>query len=229
MTTIDLPQGSLIELTPKDTPRRRPYVWVTWLTRLLAEENRCVYRAWYKAHFKIQKDESPEREVFFAEQTAKHDAIQDVREKELKAQGWTVKREEQGEFKLKGAKGDLAGKPDLVGLKGDEALIVEVKSGKQRESDAWQVLIYWFALKLSWLKGTGSRIHGEVAYKGGHVRNVEPLAPQSQAKIAALLKVVTGDDEPERTPGKWDCEYCEIKTCPDRFQAADDSDASGVF
>ena len=222
-------QTSLIDKTPVDVKRGRPYVWVSWLTRLLAGENACVWKAWYKAHYKVPKDESPEREAFFAEQTIKHDAIQDVREKELKDAGYTVKREEQGEFKLRGSKGDLAGKPDLVGMNATEALIVEVKSGKQRESDAWQVLIYWFALSLDWLKGSNLRIRGEVAYKGGVTRKVEALTPQSHAKIADLLKLVTGDEEPLRTPGKWDCEYCDIQSCPDRFQAAEAADASGVF
>ena len=199
------------------------------MTRLLAGENRCVYRAWYKAHFKIQKDESPERQAFFDEQTKKHDIIQDAREAFLKQGGYIVKREEQGEFKLRGAKGDLAGKPDLVGLNESEALIVEVKSGKQRESDAWQVLIYWFALKIDWLKDTGLTIKGEVAYKGGVTRKVEALSPLKSKAIADLLKVVTGDDEPPTTPGKWDCEYCEIVGCTARFQAAEAADASGVF
>ena len=222
-------QAELIPLTPKDTRRKRSYCWTTWLTRLLAGENRCVYRAWYKAHFKIAKEEDPERTAMFAEHTAKHDLIQDAREAKLKDQGYTVKREEQGEFKLRGATGDLAGKPDLVGLNATEALIVEVKSGKQRESDAWQVLIYWFALKLDWLKNAGLTIRGEVAYKGGVTRKVEALTPQAQAKIADLLKVVTGDEEPPTTPGKWDCEYCEIIGCTARFQAAEAADASGVF
>ncbi|KKL92458.1 hypothetical protein LCGC14_1884450, partial [marine sediment metagenome] len=126
-------------------------------------------------------------------------------------------------------KGDPAGKPDLVGLNESEALIVEVKSGKQRESDAWQVLIYWFALKIDWLKDTGLTIKGEVAYKGGVTRKVEALSPLKSKAIADLLKVVTGDDEPPTTPGKWDCEYCEIIGCTARFQAAEAADASGVF
>ena len=31
--------------------RGTPYIWVTWLTRLLVGENSCEWAAWFRAHY----------------------------------------------------------------------------------------------------------------------------------------------------------------------------------
>ena len=32
------------------TPRDFPYIWATWLPRLLTGENSCEWAVWFKAH-----------------------------------------------------------------------------------------------------------------------------------------------------------------------------------
>ena len=32
------------------SPRQRPYIWATWLPRLLTGENSCEWAIWFKAH-----------------------------------------------------------------------------------------------------------------------------------------------------------------------------------
>ena len=32
------------------TPRAFPYIWTTWLPRLLTGENSCEWAVWFKAH-----------------------------------------------------------------------------------------------------------------------------------------------------------------------------------
>ena len=32
------------------TRRKFPYIWTTWLPRLLTGENSCEWAAWFKAH-----------------------------------------------------------------------------------------------------------------------------------------------------------------------------------
>ena len=31
--------------------RDGPYIWVTWLTKLMVGENSCEWAAWFKSHF----------------------------------------------------------------------------------------------------------------------------------------------------------------------------------
>lgn len=212
----------------QDAPRPKgKYVYPTWITKLLADENKCWYSAWYKAAFKYEKrPDDPERKEFFREWTAKHDAIVRRRATELKLEGWTVKVEEEGEFRVRGKNGAISGKPDIVAMKDDEVLVIDAKSGKPRQSDHWQVLVYMLMLPLDWLKGF-DKIRGEVEYQAGTV-DVRPLTPAEKTKITDALKLVTGDVAPEAVPSQGDCRYCDIANCTFRYQASE-GDAGGMF
>lgn len=225
-----------------DTARKRPYVWVTWLTKLLADETKCVWAAWYRAHFKYEKTQDATCEAcrtksgpctdprecrasFFASYNAKHDAITARRAAELKAQGYVVRLEDDNDFKIEGKGGILAGKPDLTALRGEEPVLVsDSKSGRRRDSDMWQVLIYAFALPLAWLQG--HKIRGEVAYHDGN-RSVPPITDSQRKKIAELLRTVTGAEEPEASPSTNECSRCDIAHCPVRAEEV--GDATGYF
>src|SRR3972149_5219266 len=111
------------QLRIEDEPRQRPYVYPTWVTKLLAGESRCWYSAWYKCHFKyLKKADDQDREDFFAEYNEAHNKIEERRAAALREDGWTVKVEADGEFKIRGGAGDLSGKPDIVAMKGETAL-----------------------------------------------------------------------------------------------------------
>lgn len=217
-----------LPLFVNDKRRKRPYVWVTWLTKLLAGEHSCLWRSWYKACFKYTKrPDDPGRAAFFEEWTAKHDAISTARAEELRQAGWVVREEEAAAFKLKGKAGDLAGKPDIAAVKGEEGLVVDAKSGRQRESDAWQVLVYLLALPLSW--GKGIRWRGEVQYKGRAV-DVRPLGKSEQANITSVLQTITDPTaEPRRVPSWSECRYCDVAACPERVTTEPTGDASELF
>jgi hypothetical protein len=210
-----------------DKKRRRPYVWVTWITKLLAGEHRCQWAAWYKAHFKHEKTaDDGDRADFFAKYTAKHDAIMAERVEVLREAGWSVRVEDENDFKLEGMNGTLSGKPDAVALRDTDGLVLEGKSGKKRQSDHWQVLVYLFALPLTWLKG--HTLRGQVEYADGS-ENVRDLRDEDRDHIAHILKMATGPETPPRTPTKWECEYCDIAACPDRFKERPAGDGKAYF
>ena len=54
--------------------------------------------------------------------------------------------EDHNKFSLPGKAATLGGVADIVAVRGDEGLIVDCKSGKQRDSDAFQVLAYMLVL-----------------------------------------------------------------------------------
>ena len=35
-------------------PRETPYIWTTWLPRLLTGENSCEWAVWFKAHHSVR-------------------------------------------------------------------------------------------------------------------------------------------------------------------------------
>lgn len=210
-----------------DPPRKKPYVWPTWITKLIAKEDKCWWKAWYKARHKAEKKpDDPGRAEFFEEWTAKHDILVHNRAQELLDAGWDVRLEDEAAFRLAGERADLQGKPDLVATKNDEAIVNDCKAGRHRDSDHWQVLTYLFAMTVTKVLGTRS-VRGEVQYSDGLVP-VRPLGPaEKDAIVSAILKVAS-DIPPEAAPSATECQYCDVAKCPVRYKKAD-GDASDLF
>ena len=59
--------------------------------------------------------------------------------------------------------------PDLVAVRGAEALVVDCKSGKQRDSDSFQVLTYMRVLPLTHAACRDLPLAGEVQYRDASV------------------------------------------------------------
>ena len=203
---------------PKDSPRPRPYIWVSWLTGLLSGMDKCTWKIWKKAHFRYAK--RPDDGSFdVKEWTRQHDAMTQARALKLREAGYRVTIEDSNAFKIEGKKATLAGKADLIAVKEDEkrALVVDEKSGRVKDSDEWQVLIYMLAFSRLRLKGYV--IDGEVEYRGSS-KYITPdqYTPEVEDKIFKLIQVVGGDEEPARVPSAMECRFCDIATCPDRWK-----------
>jgi len=213
-----------------DHPRKKSYIWTTWITGLLAGTDKCNWRAWYKAHFRYAKRQG-DGEFDLEQWTRQHDRMTAVRAEKLKESGWTVRLEDDNAFKLDGDVTTLSGKPDILALRESEkrALVIDEKSGRARDSDSWQVLIYMFALPLIWAKGW--RIDGEVEYRGGGLSvPAEQLSLDVTNKIVAKVRLVGGDEEPSRVPSANECRFCDILSCPDRWaDKSKSADASEYF
>jgi len=200
-----------------DTLRPRPFVWPSWIKRLLSGEDHCWWKAWYKAHYKYEK--LPDG-TNFKEWNEKHDAIVARRAQQFRDRGWDVMVEEEATFKLAGVAGDLQGKPDIVAThNGAVAIVSDAKSGKPRESDHWQVLIYLFAIPMTILKGYKD-VQGEVEYPDRTV-SVRLLGPVEVDRIAETMRTVTGDAVPTTTPSEFECRYCDVASCKDRVEPGD--------
>lgn len=197
--------------------RPRPYVWVSWITALLAGTDQCHWKVWTKANFRYAKL-AGDGGFDLAEWTKQHDEMVNTRVAKLKLEGYDVRVEEENSFKLDGERGTLAGKPDIIALKAAEkyALIIDAKSGKEKPADRWQVKIYIFAKRLLSLKDW--RVDGEIQYRGRQERipflEVDALA---MTRIADTMKMATGEIAPQRTPSQSECKWCDIADCPDRY------------
>lgn len=193
----------------------KPYIWVTWLAKLLGG-NQCVWSAWFKAHYKYEKYEEMAGDL--AEWNKDHTRLMAARRRALEAEGWTVTVEDQNAFKLEGAAAIVAGKPDLVATKGDRVLVVDGKTGRQRDSDIWQVLLYLFAVPKS-RRDLPLNLEGEVHYKNGDIAlTPAELTPARMAAIVALVKTIGSPTAPAKAPSRAECRRCNIgaKDCPQR-------------
>lgn len=198
------------------TPRHgKPYIWVTWLAKLLGGQQ-CVWSAWFKAHYKYDKYE--EQAADLVKWNRDHTALMAAKRRALEADGWTVTVEDQNAFKLEGAVAVVAGKMDLVAVKDDRVLVVDGKTGRQRESDIWQVLLYLFALPKC-RPDLPAQLEGEVHYRKEDVSlTPEELTEERLEEIVGLIKTVGGDEAPPKRPSRAECQRCNIgrKDCPER-------------
>jgi hypothetical protein len=201
-----------------DSRRFKPYIWVSWITGLLAGSDVCEWRVWYKAHFRYAKRPS-ENEGDLNQWEIDHAHMVRTRVKKLEADGYRVSVEDQNSFKLEGSSGTtLGGKPDIVAVRNARAaLVVDEKTGQQKMSDQWQVLVYLYALpKVGFLEA----VDGEVEYRHGSVSIPGSLlVVPTKAKIVSTLQMAGSDMEPPRSPSAQECKFCDIAACPDRIVA----------
>lgn len=200
------------------TKRSMPYVWVTWITKLLAGENQCAWAAWFRAHHRY--DKLP-RDADLAAWTSEHTAMVGERSQALVADGYDVYREEQNSFTLKGRSGAvLSGKPDIVAVKGQDVRMVDCKTGAPRNSDQLQVMLYLFALPLTDASYRNKRLVGEVVYRAGAVTIPGGAVDEAfKQQLAKTLQLITSNEPAARVPSYGECRFCDIsrKDCPGRI------------
>ena len=197
-----------------------PYIWVTWITGLLAGGNHCEWATWFRAHFQGY-DKRPSN---FAQATwrAQHSEMVRTRAARLRAQGYDVYIEDQNSFSYQGKAATLGGKPDLVAVRETEALVVDCKTGKQRDSDYFQVLTYMLLLLRTHSACHHHTLAGEIQYQDSS-QFIEPQELTSEHKqlIRTIIERVAGDTTLPRVPSYGECRFCEIgrKDCPERIDS----------
>ena len=115
-------------------PQRRehPYIWATWLPRLLTGENSCEWAIWFKAHHqdwaRVASDFNQ------AQWLLDHTALVNERISNWTAGGYDVDVETQNRFELRGKSATLAGRPDIIAHREDNGVIVDAKTGHESPS-----------------------------------------------------------------------------------------------
>lgn len=200
----------------------KPYLWVTWVTGLLSGENHCEFASWFRAHYR--DFEKAPRNVDLTIWTAEHGEMVRRRAQELKDDGYTVFVEDQNGFSLKGAAAVLGGKADIVAISpsGNDAIVVDCKSGKPRDKDVFQVLIYMLVLPLAVSHCKCVTMHGELEYPGKRVEiGPEKLTADVKALIRSTIERLAQDVKPHPIPSAYECRFCDLTKadCPARVEA----------
>ena len=200
------------------TPRVSPYVWVTWVSRLLAGDAHCAWAAWFRAHHTY--DRLPSDLTRWA---SEHAAMVREQAETLKKTSYTVLLEDQNLFRLKGQSGvTLGGKPDIVAWHDEEVRVVECKTGQQRHADRIQVMIYMLVLPHAQPIWRGRTLTGRVQYRSGSIDvPAEDLDHVFRTRFRETMAQVGGAAVPARVPSFNECRFCDIGTadCPDRIDS----------
>ena len=201
--------------------REHPYIWTTWLPRLLTGENSCEWAIWFKAHY--QNWAKPPSGFNQAEWLANHTTLLNEQRDLWIQRGYEVRVENQNAFRLRGHSATLAGKADLLVLNKDHVLITDVKTGQERPWHRYQLMIYMYALPRARPEFRDARIAGEIIYPNRTRRVPQGGIDQGFVRdLGSLIRRIAAPEPPHRVPSAAECRFCDITAadCPERVEAA---------
>ena len=172
--------------------REHPYLWATWLPKLLTSENSCEWAVWFKAHYqdwtKVPSDFNQ------AQWMLNHTALLNKRIAEWELSHYSVTIEGQNSFQLRGKSATLAGQPDLITQRDGQAVIVDVKNGQDSASHVVQVMIYLYAIPRALERYRILKLRGQATYLDHAVRiPTEAVDDQFIQNLGALIRRLSAD------------------------------------
>ena len=194
-----------------------PAFWSTHLAKVLVGDQPCLLAPWLSGHFTLDKAQRDQSSL--AVWKANHSAQLAQAMERYRAAGATCDVERY--FKVTGQTAILSGKVDLVVQQTDKRpLIVDVKSGKPKDSDVAQVMIEIIAVPLAW--ESRMTFDGLVIY-ADHVVNIPNAeALELRPRLFELLKKLGTMSRPTASPSESACWFCEVGDleCPDRWKTS---------
>jgi hypothetical protein len=190
--------------------RTDPYIWVTWLTKLLAGESTCEWSAWFRAHH-TDYDKLP-IDFDLARWTVEHNELVNARREQLLDEGYQVLIEDENAFKRIGRTGIVvSGKPDILAIRDGVGVIEDCKTGRPRTSDQLQVLVYMLLLPISNPRCEGVTLSGRVVYRTSAVDvPATGLDDAFRSRFVDLVQRVGGESPLAKHPAWSECRWCDV-------------------
>jgi predicted RecB family nuclease len=190
-------------------PRDGVYVWITWLSKVMAGEQSCEWASWFKAHYTYSKLPNDFDIVTW---TVEHTKRLRELNRELRNRGEEVSVENENSIKYVPMTGvTVAGKPDLISTAGSVATIYDVKTGQPKTSDTIQVMIYMYLVPWTVPKYRGIQPSGCVVYGDNRVLIPPHAITETFAEqFRYFLNVVTSLEPAIKVSGPTECRFCDI-------------------
>lgn len=204
----------------KLNPRKQTYIHPTWLAKGLSGDRQCMFSLHTQANYFIPKGKSD----FDAESyKLKHQAALSQYAKELKAKGYTVYTEGSNSFWYETKAGaTLSAQPDIVAVRGDEAIVPDIKTGDElRARDIAQVKLYMALIPAVGLHGILEIPTGQLVHKG-EVYEISPTESSTEFKrqVVEFVNTLTNANTPPVTPSAQECRWCPLHhLCPAKVDA----------
>ena len=199
--------------------REHPYIWATWIARLLAGEAHCEWAGWFRANY--QDWAKPPSDFDSAQWMLDHTALVNEARESREELGYTVYTEDQNSFRLRGKYATLAGKPDLIAVKGNDFVIIDAKTGKPNPAHSAQVLIYQYAVPRALPEYREVEFRGHVIYPDGNVQiPASGVDGKFIERLGSLIRRLADETPARRIPSAQECRWCDITPadCPDRIE-----------
>lgn len=218
--------------------RVKPFIWPSWITKLIAGEDHCFWKSWFKSHF--QNYDKTLSTFDSAMWNVKHTKILRDRVDVLTKLGHRVLIEDQNSFKLDYMGTVISAKPDILAFgqvsgytnirdgnvnTTEFAEISDAKSGKPKTSDSVQIWMYQILLPLAVPDYAATKFSGCVVYSEG-VQNVpipNTIADDEGLRdqiFSTIDKIIGPEVACRKTPSKMECRFCDIarSECSAKFK-----------
>ncbi|MFC1958456.1 PD-(D/E)XK nuclease family protein [Chloroflexota bacterium] len=211
--------------------RQSPYIWVTWLTRLIVGDYSCEWGAWFRTQ---HENNSWDKVPSSFDQTAwllQHAELVRKVQSELEETGRPVFIENQNHFALRGSVATLGGKPDIISTLDGKGIIIDAKTGKPNPYHHVQVMVYMYAVPLSLRQYLGMSFDGKVVYQD-HDINIPHSAVDDNfiENMSNLIKRLASTTPARKVPNIVECGFCDITPtdCQERI-TSNSSEAGETF
>jgi len=195
------------------------FVWITWLSKVMAGEQSCLWASWFKTHFKNY--EKAPSDFNLVQWTMQHTRLVYELHAERKQADREVFLEGANEIRYEVKPNViLVGKPDVIAITAAGPVIFDVKTGKERMSDQVQVMLYMYLLPLSSPRYLNSKPSGCVVYSHRRLQIPSTSVDNSFVRnFEHFIDILTSDSPAVRVPRKNECRFCEItrSDCGDRL------------
>jgi hypothetical protein len=195
-----------------------PYIWVTWMTKLISGESSCRFSLWFRARYRFEKL-LPGADL--TRWTADHEEL--VRNRVVDLRLAHIDTRLEVGMTVQGRLATLSGKPDIRYEFDGHAVFEDAKTGRRRDSDHVQVLLYLWLHKMQ-TKQLGI---GRVVYRDG-VEDVDlDRLADVEREASRLLRMCADVETPLPFRSRSECRSCNIgrRDCSVR----DDAGAAEVF
>lgn len=195
-------------------PRPKPYIWVTWLARVMAGEVACHWQYWYQAHHLV-RDKQPSDFDHVAWGIAHTRLLTDLR-REVARPGVRMQTEFRFSIHVPPTETTVAGKVDCLVDDGQNLVVYDCKTGQPRDAHRVQVMLYMHALG-SYERFADRRIRGMVVYPDSRFE-IPYLPPDFRDQVEYFVAQLADRATPAlKAPGEG-CRYCALTLfdCPDR-------------
>jgi len=205
--------------------RTDPYIWVTWLTKLLAGESTCEWSAWFRAHH-TNYDKLP-IDFDLARWTIEHNELVNARREQLLDEGYEVYVEDENAFKRIGQTGIVvSGKPDILAIRDGVGIVEDCKTGRPRTSDQLQVLVYMLLLPIKNPRCADISLSGRLVYRTSSVDvPARGLDDAFRSRFVELVGKVGGDSPLPKHPAWSECRWCDVGPADCLYRVAEPPDS----
>ena len=192
----------------------------------MTDEIQCPWSVWFRTHYKYDR---LSRDFDSAKWNASHRALLDDRLSQLQAEAWAVSVEGENWFEIVGRHYavKIAGKPDVLAIRDQQVWVEDCKTGRKKNSDLYQVLLYMLLLPLSHPQCRGLKLQGRLVYPDGAIDiSSEQVNEDFKAQFRGAIAILSSTTPARKVPSHQECRYCDISAqyCAERVDAKPDQD-----